>query len=1323
VTPGSPVSNGGSHRGARLCTKSVRRIGLSARQLAMQNGQPLLHVTDITGVHARSAVANPIAPKRRAAAIGGSFHRHPLALPYGVAPKGDLSCLEQSPGGQYSFVVATGREYLISFYDNYDILGAADITVAAFKMLPTEHMIFTLSMKAPFNQDRRRRGYSVRQSVGAWHIQGQEKMWDSLPASMLPMYSTGALQGTCAATIETTPQLPDATLQFTGVGDSDCLISRSCKAGFTDQLNASTSITKCIKGENIARLGTASQSSTLAGGFPQRAIDGKLAAKPKVDPRVDLATWADNTCILTNNAEPWWQLDLKVPTAVVAVSIVSRKDARGDSLSRAVVSLSTTPDFRQTGIECARLPSVTREDMKYHLPCKRLTTARYVTISTAYTTQLSFCEVYVFPCKLPISGLPAGHSCQPLGPGPELASRPQLMPSGRIGLVDVKLDQFESEHNAGSEAFASRAANTTLNQALRSVASISHPVAWAMTAVWPRSCREVYERNTSAPDGIYTIQPLSVWEPVKVYCDNSRNGGGWTLVVTSATNNWDAQYGSALSVNRQRPSLTSDYSCLGIADAIKDDPSATGTIIEYRLEAQTVGANGGIWTAPREYSFIDRTGSDRTGVNLTTRFGTWSYNDHGIEQRMPWLACDVTGGTTSCPKAMLTTNHDAETTWFGSIIAGSSSYNPAAWQNAAGVPNPGTIWYWMREGPSADPQSRRSVCVARQNQASLLDVAPAGPNAVSCADISPETVVVDGKHDTCVTWSREMRDPVLSIDISPSTMTELVYVWATRGKYNGSRATTLRGYTCQSWDAQTPNVHAYTPDKFPELSGHNYCRNPDNRASGPWCYTTDGVPWQTCGIGGEVSVRLAHDGESWSDAEEHACSVHRTGFTGPHNLQVDQTAYDGGAAFYCNGCPPPYVSDEVYDRGSTPRCNSSAFEAAPFTKILVGVDSFQPLQLCEVAAFATQSIGGFRPMHGGFYYDSWDNNNVSKWDTDPWYFKKENPKDYNPAFTSAMSVILAGNTSVSVGSHICPRAGCVWDPPNIVSADERVFLWSDARGWDRSGDPDVDVPSEYADVEIPEKWTVILDVVTPVMRVLTIRGQLLYQTQPSAPAIGVHAHFIDIRGGKMEIGNHTMPFLGQNAFIILHGDSYVWDGMRFGECNSEKDPLRDVRRPECAKKINVRGDLNIFGKRRDIIRRVAADAMIGQHSIKVDQPVTWGLGDEVLVTAVTDTKHSLRIWAGQFSGGRKSFGGKEKLIVHQVSPDGLTVTFTRPLSMFHSGTKVEQDGVLIDTRDTIALTSRNVQIKAGHDPLFDTVSGVPVAAQGYGFTIREFRPH
>ena len=44
--------------------------------------------------------------------------------------------------------------------------------------------------------------------------------------------------------------------------------------------------------------------------------------------------------------------------------------------------------------------------------------------------------------------------------------------------------------------------------------------------------------------------------------------------------------------------------------------------------------------------------------------------------------------------------------------------------------------------------------------------------------------------------------------------------------YRGSIATTEGGYTCQSWDSQSPHTHGYTPDKYSELEG-NYCRNPD----------------------------------------------------------------------------------------------------------------------------------------------------------------------------------------------------------------------------------------------------------------------------------------------------------------------------------------------------------------------------------------------------------------------------------------------------------------------------------------------------------------
>ena len=74
-----------------------------------------------------------------------------------------------------------------------------------------------------------------------------------------------------------------------------------------------------------------------------------------------------------------------------------------------------------------------------------------------------------------------------------------------------------------------------------------------------------------------------------------------------------------------------------------------------------------------------------------------------------------------------------------------------------------------------------------------------------------------------------------------------------------------------------------------------------------------------------------------------------------------------------------------------------------------------------------------------------------------------------------------------------------------------------------------------ADVTIWEGWTVILDVVTPFLNKLTIRGTLIAQLAPNH-TIGIHANLIDIQGGKLIIGNETHPFLGPMARITLHGD-------------------------------------------------------------------------------------------------------------------------------------------------------------------------------------------
>ena len=65
-----------------------------------------------------------------------------------------------------------------------------------------------------------------------------------------------------------------------------------------------------------------------------------------------------------------------------------------------------------------------------------------------------------------------------------------------------------------------------------------------------------------------------------------------------------------------------------------------------------------------------------------------------------------------------------------------------------------------------------------------------------------------------------------------------------------NKSTTESGLTCQNWNSQYPNSHIYTPENYPndDLKS-NYCRNPDNKSSGDWCYTkSKDVKWESCGI-------------------------------------------------------------------------------------------------------------------------------------------------------------------------------------------------------------------------------------------------------------------------------------------------------------------------------------------------------------------------------------------------------------------------------------------------------------------------------------------
>jgi hypothetical protein len=57
-------------------------------------------------------------------------------------------------------------------------------------------------------------------------------------------------------------------------------------------------------------------------------------------------------------------------------------------------------------------------------------------------------------------------------------------------------------------------------------------------------------------------------------------------------------------------------------------------------------------------------------------------------------------------------------------------------------------------------------------------------------------------------------------------------------RYRGCQTKTRKGYTCQAWDSQKPQIHTNVPKKKPTAGlVSNYCRNPDREPT-IWCYTT-----------------------------------------------------------------------------------------------------------------------------------------------------------------------------------------------------------------------------------------------------------------------------------------------------------------------------------------------------------------------------------------------------------------------------------------------------------------------------------------------------
>ena len=219
-----------------------------------------------------------------------------------------------------------------------------------------------------------------------------------------------------------------------------------------------------------------------------------------------------------------------------------------------------------------------------------------------------------------------------------------------------------------------------------------------------------------------------------------------------------------------------------------------------------------------------------------------------------------------------------------------------------------------------------------------------------------------------------------------------------------------------------------------------------------------------------------------------------------------------------------------------------------------------------------------------------------------------------------------------------------------------VDLWSSEYTWGGLG-----LPKEGDFVIVPAGQTLVLDIYTPVLKILLIQGgELVFDDEKDG--VQLHSeHILITDGGKLQVGTEDQPYQ-HKAQIVMYGHVLSTELPLFG-----------------AKTLAVRnGTLDLHGKPiANTWTWLSTTAYAGNTTLYLKNTVgDWEVGGKVVIAS---TSYSQR--------------ENEELTIVSIGADKMSITVDPPLQYTHIAVTQVIHGRVIETRAEVGYLTRNVVVR------------------------------